>query len=295
MDENDWLAERFEEHRTHLRAVAYRMLGSVSEADDAVQEAWLRLSRSDPSAVENLRAWLTTVVARVCLNVLRSRATRRERPLDEVHVPEPIISRAEGVDPEHEALLADSVGLALLVVLETLTPAERLAFVLHDMFAVPFDEIGPMVGRSPTAARQLASRARRRVQGEAPRPNPDLARQREVVDAFFAAARDGDFEALVAVLHPDVVLRSDGGTKRPAATAVVHGARAVAERAMTFARLSPYVRPALINGAAGVVVAPQGRVFSVLGFTVADGRIVAIDALADPERLDQLDLTMLDD
>jgi RNA polymerase sigma-70 factor, ECF subfamily len=295
MDEHDWLAERFEEHRTHLRAVAYRMLGSVSEADDAVQEAWLRLSRSDTSAVENLRGWLTTVVARVCLNVLRSRASRREQPLDEVHVPEPIISRADGVDPEHEALLADSVGLALLVVLETLAPAERLAFVLHDMFAVPFDEIGPMVGRSPTAARQLASRARRRVQGEAPRPNPDLARQREVVDAFFAAAREGDFEALVAVLDPDVVLRSDGGAKRPAATAVVHGARAVAERAMMFARLAPYVRPALVNGAAGVVVVPGGRLFSVMGFTVADGRIVAIDALGDPERLRELDLTVLDD
>jgi RNA polymerase sigma-70 factor (ECF subfamily) len=294
MDDNDVLAERFEEHRTHLRAVAYRMLGSVSEADDAVQEAWLRLSRADASSVENLRAWLTTVVARVCLNVLRSRATRRERPLDDVHVPEPIISPAEGVDPEHEALLADSVGLALLVVLETLTPAERLAFVLHDMFAVPFDEIGPMVGRSPTAARQLASRARRRVQGEAPRPNPDLARQREVVDAFFAAAREGDFEALVAVLHPDVVLRSDGGAKRPDATVLVHGARTVAARAMTFANLAPYVRPALINGAAGVVVAPHGRVFSVLGFTVADGRIVAIDALADPDRLAQLDVTVLD-
>jgi RNA polymerase sigma factor (sigma-70 family) len=295
MDENDWLAERFEEHRTHLRAVAYRMLGSVSEADDAVQEAWLRVSRADASTVENLRAWLTTVVARVCLNVLRSRRTRRERPLDDVHVPDPIISRAEGVDPEHEALLADSVGLALLVVLETLTPAERLAFVLHDMFAVPFDEIGSMVGRSPTAARQLASRARRRVQGEAPRPNPDLVRQREVVDAFFAAAREGDFEALVAVLHPDVVLRSDGGTKRPDATVLVHGARTVATRAMTFANLAPYVRPALINGAAGVVVAPQGRVFSVLGFTVADGRIVAIDALVDPDRLAQLDLTVLED
>jgi RNA polymerase sigma factor (sigma-70 family) len=295
MDEHDWLAERFEEHRAHLRAVAYRMLGSVSEADDAVQEAWLRLSRSDTSAVENLRGWLTTVVARVCLNALRSRATRREQPLDEVHVPEPIISRADGVDPEHEALLADSVGLALLVVLETLAPAERLAFVLHDMFAVPFDEIGPMVGRSPTAARQLASRARRRVQGEAPRPNPDLARQREVVDAFFAAAREGNFEALVAVLDPDVVLRSDGGAKRPAATAVVHGARAVAERAMMFARLSPYVRPALVNGAAGVVVVPGGRLFSVMGFTVADGRIVAIDALGDPDRLRELDLTVLDD
>jgi RNA polymerase sigma factor (sigma-70 family) len=293
MDEHEWLAERFEEHRPHLRAVAYRMLGSVSEADDAVQEAWLRLGRTDASAVENLGGWLTTVVARISLNVLRAR--RREQPLDDVHVPEPIVSRADGVDPEHEALLADSVGLALLVVLETLAPAERLAFALHDMFAVPFDEIAPMVARSPTAARQLASRARRRVQGSAPVPDADVARQREVVDAFFAAARDGDFDALVAVLDPDVVLRSDGGEARPDATAVVHGARTVAARAMTFARLSQHVRPALINGAAGVVVAPGGRPFSVMGFTVVGGRIVAIDALADPERLRELDLTVLDD
>ncbi len=294
MDEHEWLAERFEEHRTHLRAVAYRMLGSVSEADDAVQEAWLRLSRSDSREIENLGGWLTTVVGRVCLNMLRSRRTRREDPL-EVHVPEPIVSREDGLDPEQEALLADSVGLALLVVLETLSPAERLAFVLHDMFAVPFDEIGPMVGRSPAAARQLASRARRRVQGEAPAPDPDITRQREVVDAFFAAAREGDFDALVAVLHPDVVLRSDGGAARPGATHVVHGAEAVGRRAMTFARLSPFVRPALVNGAAGVVVAPRGRPFSVLAFTVRDGRIVAIDGLADPERLKELDLTVLDD
>jgi RNA polymerase sigma-70 factor, ECF subfamily len=293
MDDNEWLAERFEEHRAHLRAVAYRMLGSVSEADDAVQEAWLRLSRSDPNAIDNLGGWLTTVVARVSLNVLRARRTRREEPL-EVHVPEPIVSPADGVDPEHEALLADSVGLALLVVLETLDPAERLAFVLHDMFAVPFDEIAPMVGRTPAAARQLASRARRRVQGTAPAPDADLARQREVVDAFFAAARGGDFDALVAVLHPDVVLRSDGGAKRPGATIEVHGAENVARRAMTFARLSPYVRPALVNGAAGVVVAPRGVPFSVMGFTVAGGRIVAIDSLADPERLRELDLTVLD-
>jgi RNA polymerase sigma-70 factor, ECF subfamily len=293
VDEREWLAERFEEHRAHLRAVAYRMLGSVSEADDAVQEAWLRLSRSDTREIENLGGWLTTVVGRVCLNMLRSRRTRREDPLD-VHVPEPIVSREDGLDPEHEALLADSVGLAMLVVLETLTPAERLAFVLHDMFAVPFDEIGPMVGRSPAAARQLASRARRRVQGEAPAPDPDLGRQREVVDAFFAAAREGDFEALVAVLDPDVVLRSDGGAARPAATHVVHGAEAVARRAMTFARLSPFVRPALVNGAAGVVVAPRGRPFSVMAFTVRNGRIVAIDGLADPERLKELDLTVLD-
>jgi RNA polymerase sigma-70 factor (ECF subfamily) len=295
MDERDWLAEQFEEHRAHLRAVAYRMLGSVNEADDAVQEAWLRLSRSDASAIENLGGWLTTVVARVCLNALRSRATRREQPLDEVHVPDPIISREDAVDPEHEALLADSVGLAMLVVLETLAPAERLAFVLHDMFGVPFDEIGPMVGRTSTAARQLASRARRRVRGEAPPPNPDLARQREVVDAFFAAARDGDFDALVAVLDPDVVLRSDGGVRRPSASVVVHGAEAVAGRALMFSRLTPHVRRALVNGAAGVVVAPQGRLFTVMGFTVADGRIVAIDVLADPDRLARLDLTALED
>jgi len=294
MDDPDWLAERFEEHRTHLRAVAYRMLGSLSDADDAVQEAWLRLSRSDTSGVENLGGWLTTVVARVCLNTLRSREARREEPLG-VHVPEPIVSHQAGVSPEHEALLADSVGLALLVILETLAPAERLAFVLHDMFAVPFDEIAPMVGRSPTAARQLASRARRRVQGAAPVPDADLTRQREVVDAFFAAARGGNFEALVAVLDPDVVLRSDGGVLRQGDSVVVHGARAVAEQALTFARLSPFVRPALVNGAAGVVVAPHGRPFSVMGFTVTRGKIVAIDALADPARLDQLDLTVLDD
>jgi RNA polymerase sigma-70 factor (ECF subfamily) len=293
MDENEWLAERFEEHRMHLRAVAYRMLGSVSEADDAVQEAWLRLSRSDAQSIENLGGWLTTVVARVCLNVLRSRAARREESLD-VRVPEPIISREDGVDPEYEALLADSVGLALLVVLELLTPAERLAFVLHDMFAVPFDEIAPIVGRTPTAARQLASRARRRVQGEAPQPSPDLARQREVVDAFFAAARKGDFDALVAVLDPDVVLRSDGGTERPIATAVVHGAENVARRALRFAQMAPYARPALINGAAGVVVARSGEPFSVMGFTVVGDRIVAIDSLSDPERLRDLDLTVLD-
>jgi RNA polymerase sigma factor (sigma-70 family) len=295
MDDDEFLAERFEEHRTHLRAVAYRMLGSLSEADDAVQEAWLRLSRSDPSAIENLRAWLTTVVARVSLNVLRSRRSRREEPLDvDVHLPEPIVSSAEGVDPEHEALLTDSVGLALLVVLETLAPAERLAFVLHDMFAVPFEEIAPLVGRTPTAARQLASRARRRVQGAAAVPDADLSRQREVVDAFFAAARGGDFDALVAVLHPDVVLRADGGALRPDDSIVVHGAESVAKRALLFARRSPYVRPALVNGVAGVVVAPGGRPFAVMGFTVVGDRVVAIDALSDPERLRELDLTVLD-
>jgi RNA polymerase sigma-70 factor, ECF subfamily len=291
MDEQAWLAERFEEHRAHLRAVAYRMLGSLSEADDAVQEAWLRLSRSDTSGVENLGGWLTTVTARVCLNMLRTRTSRREQPLG-VHVPDPIVSSAAGVNPEHEALLADSVGLALLVVLETLDPAERLAFVLHDVFAVSFDEIASIVGRSPMATRQLASRARRRVQGAATAPDTDLTRQREVVDAFYA--RCADFGALVAVLDPDVVLRSDGGVLRPSASVVIHGAEAVAAQALTFARLSPFVRPALVNGAAGVVVAPHGRPVSVMAFTVRGGRIVAIDALADPERLRRIDLAVLD-
>ncbi len=294
VDEREWLTERFEEHRTRLRAVAYRMLGSVSEADDAVQDAWLRLSRADTSSVENLGGWLTTVVARVCLNMLRSREQRREEPLD-VRVPDPIISHENGVDPEHEVLLADSVGLALLVVLETLTPAERLAFVLHDMFAVPFEEIAPMIQRSPAAARQLAGRARRRVQGQAPAPDSDLTRQREVVNAFFAAARDGDFDALVAVLDPDVVLRADGGVARARHTVAIRGARPVAEQALTFGRLSPFARPALINGAAGVIVAAHGRPLSVMAFTVTDGKIVAIDVLADPERLHELDLAALDD
>jgi RNA polymerase sigma-70 factor (ECF subfamily) len=270
------------------------MLGSLSEADDAVQESWLRLSRTDTSEVENLRAWLTTVVARVSLNVLRSRRTRREEPLD-VRLPDPVVSRDDGTQPEHEALLADSVGLALLVVLETLAPAERLAFVLHDMFAVPFDEIAGLVDRSPAAARQLASRARRRIQGAGRVPDADLAGQRRVVDAFFAAARDGDFEALVAVLDPDVVSRSDGGALRPQATAIVRGAREVAARALTFARLAPFVRPALVNGAAGVVVGPRGEPFSVMGFTVVGGKVVEIDAIADPERLRDLDLAVLDD
>jgi RNA polymerase sigma factor (sigma-70 family) len=294
MDEQQWLAERFEEHRTHLRAVAYRMLGSLSEADDAVQETWLRLSRSDTSDVENLGGWLTTVVARVSLNMLRSRRTRREEPLG-VHVPDPVVSREDGVDPEHEALLADSVGLALLVVLDTLAPAERLAFVLHDVFAVPFEQIARIIDRSPAAARQLASRARRRVQGAAPTPDADLPRQREVVDAFLAAARRGDFESLVEVLDPDVVLRADGGAARPAVSALVRGVEAVTERARMFSHLSPHVRPALVNGAAGAVVAPEGRPFAVMAFTVAGGKIVAIDILADPERLDRLDLTVAGD
>jgi len=293
MDEPDWLAERFEEHRVRLRAVAYRMLGSLSEAEDAVQEAWLRLSRQDPSGIENLAGWLTTVVARVCLNVLQSRKSQREEPL-EGHVPDPIVSPEDLVDPEQQALLADSVGLALLVVLDTLAPAERLAFVLHDMFDVPFDEIAPIVGRSPDAARQLASRARRRVKGGAPVPDPDLARQREVVGAFLSAARDGNFDALVTVLDPDVVLRADAGAVA-SASRVVRGADAVAKMALAFAQLGPFARPALVNGAAGIVAAPGGRPVSVLGFTVRGGKITEIDILADPERLSRLDLAELED
>ncbi len=293
MPENDLLTEQFEAHRKHLRAVAYRMLGSLSEADDAVQEAWLRCSRAGTDGVENLGGWLTTIVARVCLNMLRSRTTRREEPLD-VRIPDPIVSRGDAIDPEHEALLADSVGLALLVVLEMLPPAERLAFVLHDMFAVPFDEIAPIVGRTPTATRQLASRARRRVQGAEAVPDTDIAQQRVVVDAFFAASREGDFDALVAVLDPDVVLRSDGGARR-AGSALVRGAEAVASQALMFARLSPFVRPALVNGAAGVIVAPGGRPVSVIGFTVRNGKIVEIDGIADRDRLRRLDLAMVDE
>jgi RNA polymerase sigma factor (sigma-70 family) len=294
MDEGDWLAERFEAHRSQLRAVAYQMLGSLSEADDAVQEAWLRLSRADTSGVENLGGWLTTVVARVCLDMLRVRSSRREQPLG-VHLPDPILSRADGLDPEQQALLAEGVGLALLVVLDTLAPAERLAFVLHDTFAVPFEEIAAIVGRSPAATRQLASRARRRVQAAAAVPDADLARQRSVVDAFFAAARRGDFDALVAVLDPDVMLRADRGAVPVSPGRVVRGAPAVARQALTFARLALFVRPALVNGTAGVVVASGGRPFSVMGFTVRGGRIVEIDVLADPARLRQLDLALLDD
>src|SRR5215204_1349522 len=290
MDEHDeWLAERFEEHRARLRAVAYRMLGSTGEAEDAVQEAWLRLVRSGADSVENLGGWLTTVVARVCLNMLRSRRSRREEslegPLGEplgTRVPDPIVGRADETDPEHEALLADSVGLALLVVLETLSPAERLAFVLHDTFGVPFGEIAPIVGRSPAAARQLASRARRRVRGAAPSPDADLGRQREVVDAFLAASRDGDFDALLAVL------RADYGAA--GASRMVRGARAVAGQALAFSQFAPFARPALVNGAAGLVTAPGGRALSVMGFTVRRGKVAEIDILADPERLGRLDL-----
>ena len=291
MDERDWLAERFEEHRTGLRAVAYRMLGSLSEADDAVQEAWLRLSRSDAEEIENLGGWLTTVVGRVSLNMLRTRRTRREQPLDAVHVPEPIVDRVDGTDPEHEALLADSVGLSLLVVLETLSPAERLAFVLHDIFAVPFDEIAPIVDRSPEAARQLASRARRRVRAENTVPDADLDAQREVVEAFLAAARDGDFDRLVAVLDPDVVLKQDFGA---AGSREVRGAAAVAGQAAAYSQLGLVIKPALINGAVGLVATRDGRPFSVGGFTVREGRIVEMDWLADAERLGELDLTILD-
>jgi RNA polymerase sigma factor (sigma-70 family) len=293
MNDRDELARAFEAHRVHLRAVAYRMLGSVSDADDAVQEAWLRLHRSDASAVENLGGWLTTVVGRVCLDMLRSRRSRGEEPLGP-RVPEPIVSRADGSDPEHEALLADSVGLALLVVLEQLAPAERLAFVLHDTFGISFEEIAPIVGRTPAAARQLASRARRRVQG-APPPDPDVGRQQRVVDAFLAAARGGDFDALVALLHPDVVMRIDRGALQPAAPRELRGAAAIAEQARTFAPLARLARPALVNGAAGFVVAREGHApLAVAGFTVAGGRIVEIDLLADPMRLGAVDLAALD-
>jgi RNA polymerase sigma-70 factor (ECF subfamily) len=290
MDRQDWLAERFEEHRPHLRAVAYRMLGSLSEAEDAVQDAWLRLSRADTSDVENLGGWLTTVVARVALNMLRSRSTRREQPLD-VRVPDPIVDPVDGTDPEHEALLADSVGLALLVVLETLTPPERLAFVLHDMFAVPFDEIGGILERSPDATRQLASRARRRVRGSAPSPDAELSAQWEVVDAFLAAARNGDFDALVAVLDPDVVLRADGGVA--GISGHVTGAQTVASQALMWSRVDLTIQRALINGAAGMVSLRDGKPFSVGAVTVRGGKIAEIDILADPDRLAQLDLAVL--
>jgi RNA polymerase sigma-70 factor (ECF subfamily) len=294
----DAKTERFEEHRAHLRAVAYRMLGSLSEADDAVQETWIRFDRTDTADVENLRGWLTTVVSRVSLNILRSRRTRREDPM-QPHLPDLILDNPGGSDPEHEALLADSVGVALLVVLETLSAAERLAFVLHDIFAVPFDEIAPIVERSPEAARQLASRARRRVQGEPTVPDVDVERQREVVDAFLAASRNGDFEALLAVLDPDVVVRADQGVVPAgaggpvAASGPVRGAANVARRAMVFAQIGLLTHPALVNGVAGAVTTRDGVAFSVGAFTVRGGKIVALDILADPERLRALDLTIL--
>ena len=292
MTDQDWLAERFEANRSHLRGIAYRMLGSLTEADDAVQDAWIRLSRTDTSDVDDLRAWLTTVVGRVCLNMLRSRKTRREASLD-THVPDPLLSPEAGVDPEQEALLGDSVGLALLVVLDALAPAERVAFVLHDVFAVPFDEIAPIVGRTPTAARQLASRARRRVQG-APVPDVDLDGQWAVVDAFLAAARAGDFERLLEVLDPEVVLRSDGGAARPDLMSFVRGAQTVATQAMAFRQFAETATRILVNGIpGGVAWAPDGRPFSVVALTVTGGRIVAIDILADPDRLAQLDLEVV--
>jgi RNA polymerase sigma-70 factor (ECF subfamily) len=287
-DDEAPLAEQFERYRPRLRAVAYRMLGSFNAADDAVQETWLRLSRVDASEIENLPGWLTTVVGRVCLNVLRSRRSRPEE-LAGAHVPDPVVTADPRSDPEREAELADSVGLALLIVLDVLTPPERVAFVLHDMFGVSFEEIAPVVGRSVPATRQLASRARRRVQVPAVTPD-DLIRQREVVDAFFAAARGGDLDALVAVLDPDVVLRSDGGRVRAVATAFVEGAAAVAGRAITFAMPSATLVPVLVNGAAGVVVVTDDGPLSVMAFTVRDGTIVEIDILVDPERLGALDL-----
>jgi RNA polymerase sigma-70 factor (ECF subfamily) len=294
MGDDEWLAASFETHRPHLRAVAYRMLGSLAEADDVVQDAWFRLSRSDANHVRNLRAWLTTVVARLCLDALRSRKARREDSMG-VHVPEPIVSSPDGIDPEQQTLLADSVGLAMLVVLETLTPAERLAFVLHDVFAVPFDAIAPIVERTPTATRQLASRARRKVQGSAIDSETDLARQRHVVDAFVAASRAGDFQALLAVLDPEVVVRADFGRSLVGGRGEVRGAPAVAEQALMFRRLAPTARPAIVNGAAGVVVFTGETPYAVLGFSVRHGMIVEIDILADAERLRGLDLSVLDD
>jgi RNA polymerase sigma factor (sigma-70 family) len=291
MDERDWLAQRFQEHRPRLRAVAYRMLGSTSEADDAVQEAWLRLSRSNAGEIDNLEAWLVSVVGRVALNMLRSRKTRREEPLD-AHLPDPIVDRAEGIDPEHEALLADSLGLALLVVLETLTPAERLAYVLHDMFSVPYDEIGGILERSPDAARQLASRGRRRIRGADTTPDADAAAHQEVVEAFLAAARDGDFDALVAVLDPDIVVRGDWGS---GTIVEVRGAENVARRAMAASqRDGLVVRPALINGAAGWVSLLDGEVYAIAALTLQNGRITTMDILLDPARLARLDLTDFD-
>lgn len=293
MSDPDRLAEHFEHHRLRLRTVAYRMLGSLSEADDAVQETWLRLNRSDTSEVGNFAGWLTTVIGRVCLNLLRSRSMRNEQPL-EVHTPDPIVSAVDGGDPENSAVLADSVGLALLVVLDSLNPAERVAFVLHDIFGVPFDDVAQIVETTPAAARQLASRARRRVEGS-PVPDTDLTRQREVVDAFFAASKRGDFDALVAVLDPDVVLRSDGGAGRASITQIIRGGATLASQAIMFAQGAPYAQPALVNGAAGVVVMRQGRPLSVMGFVVRGGKIVAIDVLADPARLAELDLSHFGD
>jgi RNA polymerase sigma factor (sigma-70 family) len=293
MDDDERLANRFEEHRPHLRAVAYRMLGSLTEADDAVQDTWLRLGRTEAGEIENLGGWLTTVIARVCLNMLRSRKVRREESF-EAHLPDPVVSREGSLQPEEEALLADSVGLALLVVLDTLAPAERLAFVLHDTFEVPYEEIAPMVDRTPAAARQLASRARRRVKdANIPVPDPDLGRQREAIDAFFLAARSGNFEALVSLLDPNVLLRPDFGTARPGTPRVIQGAEAVAGQALKGALPAAHLHPALVNGAAGVVVTVRGRPFAVMGFIVAEGKILEIDAIADPKRVRRIAASVL--
>ena len=288
VNERELLTERFERHRSHMQRVAYRMLGSVTEAEDAVQEAWLRIRDEDPESIRSTQAWLTTVVGRVCLNRLRSRRTRRE-VLTDFHVPDPVVTLSDDVDPEQEVVLGDSVGLALLVVLDTLGPAERVAFVLHDVFGVPFAEVATILERSEAAVQQLASRARRRISGS-PEPDHDLVRQRKVVDAFFAASRDGDFEALMTVLAPDVELRIDGGVRRADASLVLRGAESVAGHTATYSGLYRHIRPALVNGAAGVVVAPRGQLFSVLAFTVANGQITRIDALVDPERLAALEL-----
>ncbi len=292
MDDREWLAQRFQEQRGHLKGVAYRMLGSLAEADDAVQEAWIRASRAGASEVENLRGWLTTIVARVCLNALQSRKSRREESLD-LHLPDPVVSLAEGSSPEHEAVLADSIGLAMLVVLESLTPPERVAFVLHDVFGVAFEEIAPIVDRSPAAARQLASRARRRVRGQPTESDTGLPAQRRVVDAFLAAARDGNFEALLQVLDPDVVLRADEGAG--VRLRQLRGATAVAGGAIAYQRLrgpDTTIVPALVNGAAGLVAFQDGKPSQVVGMTVREGKIAAIDILGDPERLARLDLPL---
>jgi RNA polymerase sigma factor (sigma-70 family) len=288
MNERDYLAEQFEEHRTHLRAVAYRMLGSLGDVDDAIQEAWLRLSRADAAEIENLGGWLTTVVARVCLDMLRSRQSRREEPFTP-EAPEPVATGTSGSSPEHEAVLADSVGLALLVVLDRLAPAERLAFVLHDMFAVPFEEIAPIVGRSAEATRQLASRARRRVRGGG-MPDADLARQREVVEAFIAALRAGDFEGMLAVLDPDLVVRADMGTGAPSE---IRGAAAWAKGAVAYGHLAQLTQPALVDGAIGVVVAPRGKLVRALRFTIANGKITEIEVIGNPARLGDLDVSIM--
>jgi RNA polymerase sigma factor (sigma-70 family) len=288
MTEREWLSERFQQNRSHLRAVAYRMLGSVAEADDALQEAWLRISDKNAGSIENMQAWLTTVVGRVCLNMLRSRRTRREE-LVGVQVPDPVVMLSDVTDPEHDVVVADSVGVALLVVLDALSPAERLAFVLHDVFGVSFAEIATILERSDAAAMQLASRARRRVRHR-PVPGRNLARQRSIVDAFFAAARDGDFAALIHILHPDVVLRIDGGRLRAGNSLVLHGAKAVAAHTTTYSKLHPHIVPALVNGTPGAVIAPHGELYAVMAFRVRNGKVTTIDALLDPERLRKLHL-----